>query len=99
MIGSSLDSSSQLTQSAGIAVGSVEQAVATLGIRLEQLGAQIVDLESSIYQILRQDNEGGAKGTCKPTPSTPLAARLEELVSGIDNLTNRVESIRSRVDI
>ncbi len=83
-----------------IRIGSIEGEVGSIETQMEELGSLIASLEADLYQVLTSSpSEGGVCGSGKPSPSTPLASRLTDVSVGLRNLSDRLRSIRGRVDI
>lgn len=83
-----------------VRIGSIEGEVGSIETQMEELGSLIASLESDLYQVLSSNpTEGGACLAGKPCSSTPLAARLADVSGGLRNLSDRLRSIRGRIDI
>ena len=81
-------------------IGSIEREVGSIENQMEELGGLIASLEDDLYQVLTiSPAEGGARVEGKPCPSTPMASRLADVSGGLRNLSDRLRSIRGRVDI
>lgn len=80
--------------------GSIEGEFLSIETQLEELGSLISELEGDLYQVLStQPTQVCASGSAKPSNGTPMASRLSDLHEGLRNLSERVRTIRQRVDI